>query len=49
VVETAHPALVAALAGRLADLRICGGAGCRRLEDLPVMDGPSPQITAQPQ
>jgi arylsulfatase A-like enzyme len=49
VVETADPALVAALAGRLAELRICAGAECRRLEDLPLMDDASPQITAQPQ
>jgi arylsulfatase A-like enzyme len=49
VVETADPALVAALAARLAELRICGGADCRKLEDLPLQDEVSPQITAQPQ
>jgi len=48
VVDTADPALVAALAGRLAELRLCGGAECRRLEDLPI-DATPPQITAQPQ
>ncbi len=48
-VETADPALLAALAGRLAELRLCAGAECRRLEDLPLLDGASPQITAQPQ
>ena len=47
--ETADPAMVAALGGRLAELRLCAGAECRRLEDLPLMDGPAPQITAQPQ
>jgi N-acetylglucosamine-6-sulfatase len=49
VVETADPALVAALAARLAELRICRGAGCRRLEDLPLMDGASDRLAAQPQ
>jgi arylsulfatase A-like enzyme len=49
VVESADPALVAALAARLAELRTCAGSECRRLEDLPVMDGASRQIAAQPQ
>ncbi len=49
VVETADPALVAALAARLAELRTCAGAECRRLEDLPLMDESSPQLAAQPQ
>jgi arylsulfatase A-like enzyme len=49
VVETADPALVAALAARLAELRTCGGAECRRLEDLPPTYGPSPDLAAQPQ
>jgi N-acetylglucosamine-6-sulfatase len=48
-VETADPALVAALAARLAELRTCAGAECRRLEDLAPMDGISPQLAAQPQ
>ena len=43
VVETADPALVAALAARLAELRTCEGAECRRLEDLPPMEDASPQ------
>ncbi len=49
VVETADPALVAALAARLAELRTCEGAECRRLEDLPPMEDASPQLAAQPQ
>jgi arylsulfatase A-like enzyme len=49
VVETADPALVAALAARLAQLRTCRGAECRRLEDLAPMDDASPQLAAQPQ
>jgi arylsulfatase A-like enzyme len=49
VVETADPALVAALAGRLAELRTCAGAECRRLEDLVPLDAGSPQVAAQPQ
>jgi arylsulfatase A-like enzyme len=49
VVETTDPALVADLAARLAELRLCGGAECRRLEDLPLIDGAPRQITAQPQ
>jgi N-acetylglucosamine-6-sulfatase len=49
VVETADPALVAALAARLAELRTCAGAECRRLEDLAPMDGGSPRLAAQPQ
>jgi hypothetical protein len=49
VVESADAALVAALATRLAELRTCAGAGCRRLEDLPLMDDASPQLAAQPQ
>ena len=48
VVESADPALVAALAARLAELRTCGGAECRRLEDLAPMDGASPELAAQP-
>ena len=49
VVESADPALVAALAARLAELRTCHGAECRRLEDLPLMDETAPQLAAQPQ
>ena len=49
VVETADPALVAALAARLTELRTCAGAECRRLEDLAPDDGASPQLAAQPQ
>jgi N-acetylglucosamine-6-sulfatase len=49
VVETADPALVAALAARLAELRTCGGAECRRLEDLVPTEDASPQLAAQPQ
>jgi arylsulfatase A-like enzyme len=49
VVESADPALVAALAARLAQLRTCRGAECRRLEDLPLMDDAAPQLAAQPQ
>jgi N-acetylglucosamine-6-sulfatase len=48
VVDTADPALVAALAARLDELRLCGGAECRQLEDLPLIDA-TPQIAAQPQ
>ena len=48
-VETADPALVAALAARLAELRTCRGAECGRLEDLAPMDGGSPRLAAQPQ
>ena len=48
-VETADPALVAALSGRLAEFRTCAGAACRRLEDLPVMEGQGRQLAAQPQ
>jgi arylsulfatase A-like enzyme len=49
VVETADPALVAALAARLAELRTCAGAGCRRLEDLPPIESLSSKLAAQPQ
>jgi N-acetylglucosamine-6-sulfatase len=49
VVETADPALVEALATRLAELRTCGGPECRRLEDLPPRDDASRQLAAQPQ
>lgn len=49
VVETADPALVAALAARLAELRTCVGAECRRLEDLPPLERPSSALAAQPQ
>jgi arylsulfatase A-like enzyme len=49
VVESADPALVAALAARLAELRTCRGAECRRLEDLPLIDETAPQLAAQPQ
>jgi N-acetylglucosamine-6-sulfatase len=49
VVETADPALVAALATRLAELRTCSGAECRRLEDLAPTEDASPQLAAQPQ
>jgi len=48
VVEDADPAVVAALAARLQELRTCAGDECRKLEDLPLMDG-APRITAQPQ
>ena len=49
LIETADPAVVAALAARLADLRLCTGAECRELEDLPIMDEEAPRVTAQPQ
>jgi N-acetylglucosamine-6-sulfatase len=49
VVATADPALVAALAARLAELRLCGGLECRQLEDLPIIDEVAPRVTAQPQ
>jgi arylsulfatase A-like enzyme len=49
VVETADPALVAALAARLAGLRTCGGAKCRELEDLAPTEDASSQLAAQPQ
>jgi N-acetylglucosamine-6-sulfatase len=49
VVETADPALVAALATRLAELRTCGGAECRRLEDLLPTEDASPQLAGEPQ
>jgi N-acetylglucosamine-6-sulfatase len=49
VVETADPALVAALAARLAELRTCSGAECRRLEDLVPTEDASPQLAAHPQ
>jgi arylsulfatase A-like enzyme len=48
VVETADPALVAALAARLAELRTCSGAECRRLEDLVPIDAGSAQLAAEP-
>jgi arylsulfatase A-like enzyme len=48
VVATADPALVAALAARLAEMRLCAGTECRRLEDLPLMDDAAPKVTAQP-
>jgi hypothetical protein len=49
VVETADLALVAALAARLAELRTCAGAECRRLEDLPATETVSAKLAAQPQ
>ena len=49
VVETADPALVAALAARLAELRTCAGVECRRLEDLIPVEEASPALAAQPQ
>ena len=49
VIDTADPALVAALAARLAELRTCRGAECRGLEDLVPVEGASPQLAAQPQ
>jgi N-acetylglucosamine-6-sulfatase len=49
VVETADPALVAALEARLAELRTCAGAECRRLEDLPPIESLSSKLAAQPQ
>jgi arylsulfatase A-like enzyme len=49
VVESADPALVEALAARLAQLRTCAGGACRRLEDLSPMDDAPPQLAAQPQ
>jgi N-acetylglucosamine-6-sulfatase len=49
VVETADPALIAALEARLAELRTCAGAACRRLEDLPPIETPSSNLAAQPQ
>jgi arylsulfatase A-like enzyme len=48
VVETADPALVAALAARLAELRTCAAAECRRLEDLPPSESLSSKLAAQP-
>jgi N-acetylglucosamine-6-sulfatase len=48
-VETADPALVAALSARLAELRTCAGAECRRLEDLPPIETLSSNLAAQPQ
>jgi arylsulfatase A-like enzyme len=48
VVETADPGLVAALAARLAELRTCSGAECRRLEDLPPTDAASPKLAGHP-
>jgi arylsulfatase A-like enzyme len=48
VVETADPTVVEALAARLQELRLCAGADCRQLEDLPVIDGEAPQVAAQP-
>jgi arylsulfatase A-like enzyme len=47
VVETADPAVIEALAARLAELRTCAGAACRRLEDRAPTDGASPQLAAQ--
>lgn len=41
-VESADPALVAALAERLAELRNCAAANCRTLEDLPVEPSETP-------
>jgi N-acetylglucosamine-6-sulfatase len=49
VVEAADPALVAALAARLAELRTCAGAECRRLEDLPATESVSAKLAAQPE
>jgi len=49
MVESADQALVAALAARLAELRTCAGAECRRLEDLPPMEAPPANLAAQPQ
>jgi arylsulfatase A-like enzyme len=49
VAETADPALVAALAARLVELRTCAGAGCRRLEDQLPVDGASAQVALEPQ
>jgi hypothetical protein len=40
---------VAALATRLAELRTCSGAECRRLEDLVPAEDASPQLAAHPQ
>jgi hypothetical protein len=39
----------AALAARLAELRTCSGAECRRLEDLVPLEDASPELAAQPQ
>jgi hypothetical protein len=36
VIESADPALKAALADRLGKLASCAGAQCRALEDLPI-------------
>jgi N-acetylglucosamine-6-sulfatase len=49
VVGTADPALVAALAARLAELRTCAGTECRRLEDLPATESVTAKLAAQPQ
>jgi N-acetylglucosamine-6-sulfatase len=49
VVATADPALVAALATRLAELRTCSGAECRRLEDLVPTEDASPELAGEPQ
>lgn len=40
-IRSADPALVAALAGRLAELKNCAASNCRMLEDLPV----EPKVT----
>jgi N-acetylglucosamine-6-sulfatase len=48
VIDTADPALVAALAARLQELRTCSGAECRRLEDLVPLDAGSAQLAAEP-
>jgi hypothetical protein len=39
---------VAALAARLAELRTCAAAECRRLEDLPPSESLSSKLAAQP-
>ena len=49
VIATADPALVAALAARLTELRTCAAAECRRLEDLPPMESATAKLAAQPQ
>ena len=48
--DETDPVLVSALSARLVELSECTGAGCRELEDLPLIAGePSQVATAKPQ
>jgi N-acetylglucosamine-6-sulfatase len=48
--EETDPVLVSALSARVVELSECTGAGCRELEDLPLIAGePSQVATAKPQ